>query len=121
MNSVVGFFQLLVVCGTVLMLTMLVLASLPKSKFRDVAMQVMHWTSAGFAGLYVASPVDIVPEVFLGPFGFIDDLFALAVCIVSVQKALAAGRAASARELIEGAASTLKRMPLPSREVRHDG
>ena len=29
------------------------------------------------AGLYLLSPIDLVPEILLGPFGLVDDLGAL--------------------------------------------
>lgn len=96
MSSIIGLFQLLVVCGTALLLTMLVLASLPSSRFRDVAKQVVNWLVAVFAGLYVVSPIDLVPEAFFGPIGGIDDLLALVMCIVSARSAWAAGRTRSA-------------------------
>ncbi|WNM24822.1 YkvA family protein [Demequina capsici] len=37
-------------------------------------LSVTTWLTAITAVLYTILPVDLIPELFLGPFGFIDDL-----------------------------------------------
>ncbi len=37
-------------------------------------LSVTTWLTAITAVLYTLLPVDLIPELFLGPFGFIDDL-----------------------------------------------
>lgn len=34
----------------------------------------MTWLTAIGAAIYTIMPVDLIPELFLGPFGFVDDL-----------------------------------------------
>lgn len=45
------------------------------------------WNVVGIiaAVIYIVSPIDLIPEVFFGPFGFADDLIAL---IIAVKKFL---------------------------------
>lgn len=92
MNTFIGLLQLLVVCGTGLTLAIMILASMPSSRFRNVTKQVVHWLIAAFAGLYVISPVDLMPEIILGPVGALDDLVALVACILSIRSALLSGK-----------------------------
>ncbi|WP_062205873.1 YkvA family protein [Demequina salsinemoris] len=37
-------------------------------------LSVTTWLTAVTAVLYTILPVDLIPELFLGPFGFVDDL-----------------------------------------------
>ncbi len=37
-------------------------------------LSVTTWLTAVTAVLYTLLPIDLIPELFLGPFGFIDDL-----------------------------------------------
>lgn len=37
--------------------------------------------------VYIISPIDLLPEAFLGPFGLIDDLGALFVAIAAFKRA----------------------------------
>ncbi len=48
--------------------------------------------------LWLVSPVDVLPEVILGPFGLIDDGFALAVAILAAGLGIRAGTADGADE-----------------------
>jgi uncharacterized membrane protein YkvA (DUF1232 family) len=94
-----GFFdviRLLVGCGTLLALALMVLVALPQSKLRDVFIQIVGWVFAIFCGIYCISPVDIVPEALLGPFGLIDDAGALVVGIASAAAAWKAGSSKAA-------------------------
>ena len=76
------------VCGTILAVTFAVLLSLPESKMRDFLMPIIGWIVAIFCGIYCISPIDIVPEAVLGPFGLIDDLGALVTGIAAARMAM---------------------------------
>ena len=51
----------------------MILLAMPQSKFRDFLMPIVGWCFALFCGAYILSPVDLVPEMAVGPFGLIDD------------------------------------------------
>lgn len=44
------------------------------------------WILLGFALLYGVSPIDILPEAFLGPFGLGDDIVVSALAIYNLFK-----------------------------------
>jgi uncharacterized membrane protein YkvA (DUF1232 family) len=81
-----------VFCGTVLLTVFMVALSLPSSKLRNVVIQICGWAFAFLCGIYVISPIDILPEAFLGPIGLIDDVGAVIAGIFSARAALKAGR-----------------------------
>jgi len=88
MQSLFGIIQVMFVCGTILAVTFAVLLSLPESKLRDFLMPILGWCVAIFCGIYCISPIDIVPEAVLGPFGLIDDLGALVTGIAAARMAM---------------------------------
>ena len=88
MQSLLFMISTMLVCGTILAATFAVLLSLPKSKLRDFLMPVIGWIVAIFCGIYCISPIDIVPEAVLGPFGLIDDLGALVTGIAAARIAM---------------------------------
>ena len=47
---------------------------------------------AALSVAYIVSPLDVMPEIFLGPVGLVDDLAALAVAIASAAAAMNAGK-----------------------------
>ena len=83
----------LVQWGGILCVTTLVLVSLPQSKLRDFLLPIVGWCFALFCGVYVLSPVDLLPEIMLGPVGLIDDAGAVVVGIASAGAAMRAGKA----------------------------
>lgn len=83
--------QTLIQWGGVLVVVMLVLLALPRSKLRDVLMPVVGWCFALFCSIYIVSPVDVLPEIALGPFGLVDDVGALVAGILSARAAMRAG------------------------------
>jgi len=87
-------------CGTLLFLAMIVLAHMPKSPLRTLLVQVCGWAGAFFCLGYAVSPVDIMPEMLLGPFGLIDDLLAV---VVGVKSAMAAWNAGKERAALKAA------------------
>lgn len=92
MSSVMSVIELAMQCGSLLLLAFLILLALPQSKLRSVLMPVVGWTLAIFCGAYCISPVDVIPEAVLGPFGLLDDLGAGALGIASAMAAYKAGR-----------------------------
>ncbi len=84
----------LAVCGTILAGAMMILVNMPHSPLRDLLVQIVGWLFAVFCAIYVISPIDILPEAFLGPFGLVDDLGA---AVVGISSAVAAWRAGKAR------------------------
>jgi len=88
MQSLLGMIQMLLLCGTVLTLAFVVLLALPKSELRTFLMPIVGWAMAIFCGIYAISPVDVVPEVILGPFGLIDDIGAVVAGIGAARMAM---------------------------------
>ncbi|HVX09878.1 MAG TPA: YkvA family protein [Pirellulales bacterium] len=74
MESFFDMLKTLMTCLTVLGIAWVVALSLPKSKARAVINEVVSWAFLAFCAFYAISPIDVLPEAVLGPFGFIDDL-----------------------------------------------
>jgi uncharacterized membrane protein YkvA (DUF1232 family) len=91
-----GMISVLLICITCGFVALLVLASLPHSPVRDLLLQLVAWLFAGTCGAYVLSPVDVLPEIILGPFGLPDDLLAIFMGIASLITAIKTGREARA-------------------------
>lgn len=87
MDSFFSMIKFFFGCGAGLMLAMVLLAHLPKSPLRTLLVQFCGWATAALCGAYVLSPVDVLPEALLGPFGLPDDLIALIVGIMSARSA----------------------------------
>ena len=93
-----SFFTLLAILalfGTALAITMMILMNMPHSPLRDLCVQIVGWVFAIFCAIYCISPIDILPEAFLGPFGLVDDVGAAVVGIASAVAAWRAGKARS--------------------------
>ena len=90
-------FRLLVIFGGLLAMTFLILLALPQSKLREIVMPFVAWAFVALCGLYAISPVDVLPEILLGPFGLVDDLGAVvlgvgtAISTIQAQKRKAHG------------------------------
>lgn len=69
--------RLLVIAGSLIILTFMVLLALPQCKLRDMLMPFVAWGFVALCAAYVISPVDALPEIALGPFGIADDFMAL--------------------------------------------
>ena len=68
--------RLLVIIGGLIVITFLVLLALPQCKLREMLMPFVAWGFVALCAAYVISPVDILPEIVLGPFGLVDDFVA---------------------------------------------
>ncbi len=88
MSDIFGTIRILILCGSVLFLAFMVLLSLPQSPLRGVVLQLVGWVLAVFCGVYCISPIDIMPEILLGPFGLVDDIGALVLGCYSAKTAL---------------------------------
>ncbi len=82
--------KLLMLCGTGIVIAFVVLLAMPKSELRSVLMPIVGWAMAIFCGFYAISPIDILPEAVLGPFGLMDDIGAVIVGISSAKAAMKA-------------------------------
>lgn len=92
MESVFGVIQTMLICGTLLGVAFFVLLSMPQSQLRAFLLPIVGWGVAIFCGIYCISPVDIVPEALLGPFGLVDDLGAVAAGLTAAGVAMTSGR-----------------------------
>ena len=66
----------LVTMGTLVVITFLVLLALPQCRLREIVMPFVKIGIVALCGAYVLSPIDIMPEIVMGPFGCVDDLAA---------------------------------------------
>lgn len=92
MASFFDMLKMMMMCGTLLGIAAVVALSLPKSRLRTVLTEVCSWAFMVFCGFYAVSPIDILPEAVLGPFGYFDDLGAVYLGYQSLQSALASRR-----------------------------
>lgn len=92
MTQAFEFLKLLVIVGGFLLAVFMILLAMPKSKFRDFLRPIIGICFALLCGAYVISPVDVLPEIALGPFGLIDDLGVLIAGVSSARMALRGGK-----------------------------
>jgi uncharacterized membrane protein YkvA (DUF1232 family) len=92
MSSFFEIIRTLILVGGALLGLFLYFLSTPNSKLREVMMPIVGWCFAIFCGIYVLSPIDILPEAFLGPFGLFDDVGAVVAGIVAARAAMSAGK-----------------------------
>jgi uncharacterized membrane protein YkvA (DUF1232 family) len=84
--------KLLVLVGGGLALAFMVLLALPQCKLRDMLMPFVVWGFVVLCAAYAISPVDVLPEIALGPFGLVDDTGALVAGIWAARSAMKAHR-----------------------------
>lgn len=66
-----------VICGFLTFITFLVLLALPQCRLREMLSPFLAWAFVALCAAYALSPVDVLPEILLGPFGLVDDLGAV--------------------------------------------
>lgn len=71
----------------------MILLSMPQSKFKEFLTPIIGWCFALFCGAYVLSPVDLIPEAVVGPFGLLDDAGVLVAGICAARSAMKASKA----------------------------
>lgn len=94
MSTLMGLFTMAMFCSTVVLVALIIGLSMPKSPLKDLLVQVAGWGVAVFSAVYVISPIDVIPEAFLGPIGALDDIAAAITGIGSAMAARRAGRSA---------------------------
>ena len=117
-SSIIGLIEFLIGCGTLVTITFFVTLALPESPTRKFAVQCAGWCVAAFAGAYLISPFDLVPEGLVGPLlGGFDDL---AVGIFGIAAAYAARKAGKdAKEVSDQLTQTLKARHVRGQRSRH--
>lgn len=90
MSDVMRLFELAMGCVTALIVVFVIALSMPQSKFREV-MKGGILVLVSF--IYVICPIDILPEVFFGPFGFVDDLGVAVAGVVKAKQLLKMAKA----------------------------
>jgi uncharacterized membrane protein YkvA (DUF1232 family) len=84
MSEFFGLLSTFLWCGTILGLAFMVVLAMPQSRMRDVMKKVLL---AVACAIYVISPIDLMPEALLGPFGLVDDLGALVAGVIAARSA----------------------------------
>lgn len=84
--------ELMVIAGTLIVTTFLVLLALPQCKLRQLLMPFVAWGFVVLCALYVVSPVDALPEIVLGPLGAVDDLAAVVAGVGTAMATIKAQR-----------------------------
>lgn len=84
--------ELLILVGAVVVVTFLILLALPASRLRDLVMPFVAWGFVALCAVYAISPVDILPEVVMGPFGLLDDFGAVVAGIGTAVTTIRANR-----------------------------
>lgn len=88
MQSLFDTIEMMLTCGTILAVSFFVLLSIPQCKLREFLLPVVGWCVAIFCGIYCISPVDLLPEVVLGPFGYLEDIGAAVTGIAAARMAM---------------------------------
>lgn len=84
--------SLLVIGGFLTAITFMILLALPQCRLREMLSPFLAWVFVALCAAYALSPVDVLPEILLGPFGLVDDLGAVvlgvgtAVSTIQAQK-----------------------------------
>jgi uncharacterized membrane protein YkvA (DUF1232 family) len=84
--------RLLVIVGGVILVTFMILLALPQCKLRDMLMPFVAWGFVALCAAYAISPIDALPEIALGPFGFFDDAAAVVMGIGTAMTTIKAQR-----------------------------
>lgn len=85
----VSIINNLIFCATALIMALMILLAMPKSMLRCVLLEIAGWAGTVLAGLYILSPIDLIPD-FIPVAGWIDDGGALIGGVASAVAALSA-------------------------------
>lgn len=92
MSHIFSLMHTVIFCGTILGIVFVVLLSLPQCKLRAIVLPAAGWCVAVFCAIYALSPIDIIPEGLLGPFGLVDDVGAVVGGIMAARAAMKASK-----------------------------
>ena len=92
MSHITQLLEIMIACATALGIALIVALSMPQSAMRDV---VKNGVLTLICVAYVLCPIDPLPEIVLGPMGFLDDLGVAVAGVVTAKRA-----ASSLKELI---------------------
>jgi uncharacterized membrane protein YkvA (DUF1232 family) len=88
----VQVLSLMVVVGGLIVITFLVLLSLPQCTLKTMIQPFVSWGFVALCAAYAISPVDVMPEIVLGPFGLFDDVAAVVAGIGTAAAAINAAK-----------------------------
>jgi uncharacterized membrane protein YkvA (DUF1232 family) len=81
MDNFWEFARLLVIVGAVLLGLVLILLALPGSRIRKV-LSTVFFAIAGLLGVYIVSPLDLIPDL-IPVLGQVDDVLASILAVIS--------------------------------------
>ena len=81
MDRFLEFAKLLVIVGAALLGLVLILLALPGSRFRKV-LSTVFFAIAGLLGVYIVSPLDLIPDL-IPVLGQVDDVLASILGVIS--------------------------------------
>jgi uncharacterized membrane protein YkvA (DUF1232 family) len=80
--------KLFIIGGFLLAGMFLVLLVMPQSRLREIAMLLVKLGFVAFCGVYALSSLDLMPEMFFGSFGLLDDAVAVFAGILAALSAV---------------------------------
>lgn len=92
MSDFLAFARLLAMIGGGLIFALIVSLSLPQSRLKEIVMPILGFGVSAASAVYCLSPIDLLPEIVLGPFGLADDAIALVIGVASAFAAMNAGK-----------------------------
>jgi hypothetical protein len=79
LHGIIELFKVFAICGTVIVIVLLVLLALPGSHLRGFFLEVTKRLGASAAAVtYLVSPIDAIPDVIPG-LGQLDDIAVMAL------------------------------------------
>lgn len=84
MESFFSLLSVMFVCATIFGIAFVIVLALPDCRMREVVKKALI---AVACVVYILSPIDIIPEIVLGPIGLLDDGAALMAAITSAREA----------------------------------
>lgn len=92
MHHLFGLLHMVIFCGTLMGIVFIVALALPQSRLRALLLPFAAWGVAIFCAIWAISPIDLVPEALLGPFGLVDDVGAVVAGVMAARTAINASK-----------------------------